>query len=275
VTEGGAADVAVTPKSESPEDGVEAVPMPELPDTPEPDSKALTVPFNPRINLFKVEPKLPPILPIRELDQAMHKTAFVDALKGEDACQVDLFTKDANKAFERVQNILREQGARVVVDAVARRRFLARAKTNYLFFAEMLTPEEVARVFAVLAAEERATESKQLEKVVVTPLSSGSHKVLAALLGLKPEQLNLKGKPAAAPDPTKPISDATADQLAKALAEKNAPPAAKSPEPILALSYNPIRPNPAFSKEIREFLAARKDRKPGTVALMLVVRNLD
>jgi hypothetical protein len=131
----------------------------------------------------------------------------------------------------------------------------------------------VEKLLEALAVEERKNESPQLEKLVAVPMSAVDQKTLAALLGIDLKLLNLKSKPAERLDPQKPLSDSTADKLAKALEKQ--PGTKPSDGMMLALSYNPVRPKPELSKEVREFLAARKDRRPGTIAVMLVIRNID
>jgi len=256
------------------EEEVASAPLPELPEAQEPDNKAaLTVPFNRTLDLFKVEmPKLPPIMAVRELDKAL-KAELRKSLTGEDAVHLDLFCKDANKGVERVLQALRGQGRRVLVEALAHQRLQAKVKTNYVIFAETLTPADVEKLLEALAVEERKNESPQLEKLVAVPMSAVDQKTLAALLGIDLKLLNLKSKPAERLDPQKPLSDSTADKLAKALEKQ--PGTKPSDGMMLALSYNPVRPKPELSKEVREFLAARKDRRPGTIAVMLVIRNID
>jgi hypothetical protein len=262
------------------EEVVASVPMSEPTESPEiPSQSALTAPFSPRLNLFKAEmPKLPPILGVRELNQSMQRSVFRDVVQAEDACHIDLFCKDANRGFERVQMALRACGKRTIVEALAQQRLQAHLKTSFVFFTESMTPDEIARLFDLLAVEENKSEARQMEKVVVTALSPSSQKTLATLLGIDPKQLNLKTKSTAAPDPQKPISDATADKVARALAEKEkaaGAPARNVDNLAIALSYNPVRPTPGLSKEVREFINQHKERRPGTVALMLVIRNLD
>jgi hypothetical protein len=258
-------------------DDFAAIPMPELPEAPELENKsALTVPFNPKLELFKVEmPKLPPIVPIREFEQAAQRTLFVDAVKAEDAVHLDLFCKDANKSFERVLAILKSQGHRTLVEALAQYRLQARAKTNYVVFADSISSDDVVRLFTAFSGEERKTDARLMEKVVVTGMSLADQKTLGALLGIDPKSFNVKPKvPTTKLDPQKPLTDNTAENLERMLAEKNGGPK-NGDRWMLALSYNPVRPNPVLSREVREYLAARKERKAGTISMMLVIRNVD
>jgi hypothetical protein len=261
------------------EEIVAAVPMQESTDPNEQaGAGVLTVPFSPSLNLFKVDmPKLPPILLLRDLDQSAQRSIMIESVKGEDACHIDLFCKDANKEFERVQAALRAQGKRTIVETLAQQRLQARMKTSFVFFAESMTADDIAKLFTALAIEERRIDAKQLDKVVLTSFSPNNQKTLATLLGVDPKQLSLKSKAATPIDPQKPISDSTADKVAKAITEKDKSGASAraGDHVVIGLSYNPIRQAPALSKEVREFLNLHKERRPGTVALMLVIRNFD
>ena len=159
------------------------------------------------------------------------------------------------------------------VEALAQLRLQQKVKTNYVFFTEVFSADEISKLFATLAREDKKAEARkdaQLEKLVVMPLSATSQRTLAQLLGADPKTFLPKAKPAAVLDPEKPLSDDTAAALAKALAEKD-----KNGPHVIALSYNPIRPNPVSSKEMREFLAARKERKRDAVPVMIVLRNME
>lgn len=273
-----APDVAEPLPSPRDDDLLAVDPPVELPETVEPQNdNRLAIPFNPKIELFTVGmPKLPPILPVRELDR-LHTAVLKESMNGQEALHLDLFTRDANKSFDLIHKVLSAQGKKTFVEALAQYRLRMKLKTNYVLYSETLSQDDVTKLFAALAVEEKKAEARkdaQLEKLVVMPLAWTSQRTMAMLLGVEPKSILPKSKPAAGLDIQKPISDSTATSLAKALAEKEK--AAKAKDSVLiGLSFNPIRPNPAFSKEVREFLATRKARRPGTLPVMIVVRNLD
>lgn len=268
--------------SASPREEIVAAPPAELPDPTEADDpKVLAVPFNPKLNFFTVDmPKLPPILAVRELDH-LHKNLLLDSIKGQESVHLDLFGKDVNKAFDRLQTALRGQGRRVLVEALAQQRLQQKLKTSYVVFTESMTADEIAKLFSAVAAEDRkAGKEAQLEKVVVLPMSPNSQKTMAALLGLDAKNLISPKAGAAGVDIQKPITDDTASALARALADKDKNGSrvanGRNSEPLaIALSFNPVRPNPALSREVREFLAARKSLKSNALPVMIVVRGLD
>ena len=45
-----------------------------------------------------------------------------------------------------------------------------------------------------------------------------------------------------------------------------------APRQVLLLAYNPSRPQPGASKEIKRFLEARPPSRPDTVKILLVIR---
>jgi hypothetical protein len=263
-------------------DAVAAAPKPDDPKVVEPGSQdVLFTPFIPKLDMFAsvTAADLPPIFTVRELDDAKAK-AFRESLNRNDALHLDLFCRDTTRAFDRLQNVLKAHGQKLIVDAVAQERFNRKLKTHYLFFTESMTVEEVTKLFDALAAEDKKAESRKdgaFDKLVVKPLSTDSQKTLSLLLGVDVSKW-LQPKKAAAPiDPGK-LSDSTAEKLAEALNRKTGPtgpggPARTSEHSMLILSINPIRPNPGSSKEVKQFLEQRRDRKSNAVPLLIILRT--
>lgn len=237
---------------------------------------ALTAPPRPAYDqLFKVDPpKLPPILTVRELDQDASRHKLMELLKKSEGVHLDLFCKDTNRACERLQAAFR--GQRLLIDAVAQERLQRKLKTHYVFYCECLTADEIYGILKALAIEEQRAEAKregQFDKLVANPLSPNSVKTLSMLLGVDPKWL--QSKPGAAKlDTSKPISDSTADSLFKSLKSGSA--SLRTDKLVLVLPYNPIRPNPLASKEVLQFLdIVQKDRRPGRIPLLLVLRTAE
>src|SRR4029079_826884 len=117
--------------------------------------------------------KLPPILPVRDLDR-LHAAWLKDSMNGQEALHLDLFSKDANKSFDLIQKVLAAQGKRTFVEALAQYRLRMKLKTNYVFYSETLTQDDVTKLLSALAVEEKKAEVRkdsQLEKLVVMPLA--------------------------------------------------------------------------------------------------------
>jgi hypothetical protein len=103
---------------------------------------------------------------------------------------------------------------------------------------------------------------------------------MSTLIGIDPTTTEPSAKDSPGADPRKPLSDTTAQQVGRSLAgQGGAPrpqagkPAAKLPERFaLVLAHNPIRSSPG-SDEIKHFLETRKPARPGTIRVLLVLRN--
>jgi len=215
---------------------------PDLPVVPEAPKPALTFPGNsPTPPLTQIPtPKLPPILAMKDLDQPAVRQKLVDALKSDPLVQIDLFCKDSARASERLQNAFK--GQKVLVDVVAQECMrLKAAKVQYIFYVENLTPEELERVLQSVAAEDRKSE-KQFDKLVLKPMPSAQ---LKPLLGVEPKWLQNKSIPAAK-------------------AYENI---------VLVLAGGKVISNPATSKEIKHFVETRRERRPGSVPVLISVRE--
>ncbi|HEV3142923.1 MAG TPA: zf-HC2 domain-containing protein [Gemmataceae bacterium] len=210
------------------------------PDEPKP---ALTGPGNSPIPpLTQVPPpKTAPILLMKDLDQPATRQKLLDALKADPLVQIDLFCKDSFKATEKLQGAFK--GQKIVVDAVAQECLkLKVAKVQFAFYVENLTPEEIERILQAVAAEERRSESRQFDKLVLKPLAATQ---LKTMLGVEPKWLQSKPVPSA-----KPYENF-----------------------VLLLASGKVVSNPATSKEIKHFVETRKDRRPGSVPVLISVRE--
>jgi hypothetical protein len=248
-----------------------------IPGAPASQATPLAGPFTPHGDPHMVEPlSVPPPLAVRDLDQPEQRRRLVDALSKDDAFQFDLFCRDSGKGLEHVLAALRSQGVHPLIDAVAQERLNRKLKTGYAVYFDSLTPEEVTKLFQSLAAEERRAEARheqQLDKLVTLKFSAESQKLLGTLLGVEPKWLREKAK--AGSDPLKPVTESTAEALARKFLEKNGPamplPRAGDHKAVV-VTYDPPRPSAAGSREVSLFLSLHKERKPGTIAVLLLLR---
>jgi len=188
-------------------------------------------------------PKLPSILAIKDLDQPAVREKLIESLKNETLVQIDLFCKDPIRAAEKMQAAFK--GQKVLVDGVAQECLkLKVAKMQFLCYTENLTADEIDRILQLLAAEERKTDAKQFDKAVVKPLVAAQ---LKPILGVEPKWL--QGRSGASVRPYENI--------------------------VLVLATGKVVSNPTTSKEVKQFVETRRDRKPGTVAVLISIRESD
>jgi hypothetical protein len=266
------------PQEKTPEPIDNAIAKKEVvgPEKPEetPTESALTAPIE-KMELFQpkiADVKLSLILKMHELDADKLRTE----VKKDKAFRLELPCTDTAKAFTRIEAAFKTQGVNLVIDQIAHNRLKqAKAKTNYVFYADDLTPEELANLIQHLSGEDTKAEAQRqgdglFEGLVVNRMSDADHKELKELLGVDPRPT---AKPAPA-DPKKPLSETTADQVAQNIAAGAGKPAAKGTDHLaLALAYNPERPRPN-SAEVKRFLESRKTRRAGTLQILLVVRGI-
>ncbi|MCS6850159.1 MAG: hypothetical protein NZ700_03195 [Gemmataceae bacterium] len=215
----------------------------------------LTTPrsVEPRPDPLQVTPPRLNILAVRELDLPEVQKQLTDDLARTDALRLELFCLDSGKAFERIQAALQGQGVRLVFDPDAQAKVRQKAKVDYVFYTEDLTATELAAVLRHLASEDKKAAARrptdgQFGKAVLNPLSDTDRRELAALLGV-------------------PVG-----QLARSSAMS---PASRKPErAMLVVSYTPSRSGAPAREVVKQFLDSRGDRRPESLQVLLVLRNL-
>jgi hypothetical protein len=216
------------------------------------------------------------LLKVRELNDEKPSRQLNEELARDSACRIELFCLENAKGFARLQAAFQRHGIRLVIDKDAQTCLTRRVKTSYVLYAEDLTASELATILQEVGREDRHAEARreaQFDRVIVNALSPADYKELSDRLGIDIKLLQAPPKM----DPRRPISDKTADEVIRVL-EGQGPqrpvpgkPAAKAPERLaLVLASNPVRPRSA-SKEIKLFVEGRKERRPGTVQLVLVL----
>jgi hypothetical protein len=175
----------------------------------------------------------------------------------------------------------------LLIDQDAQRRLNNRlARTHYVLYTENVTPVELARALEQLTPDAKKGEVKRkadgpFEHVVVNAMTAADHKELSQFLGVNPTQLQ-PGKPKSPLDVNlrKPLAEKTADQVVKSLKGEGTPrpqpgnPVVAGPERLaIVLAYNPVRPRPNLSAEVKRFLEGRKELRQGTLQTLLVLRT--
>jgi hypothetical protein len=225
---------------------------------------------------------LPVVLALRDLEGEEGRDKLLRELRKESAFRIELPCRNATRAFERVQVALRSQDVVPVVEQTAMMRLgQPQWRTNYVLFAEDLTPEELATVLRDCGRIDRdgKPSEAQLADVVVTRLSKGHRKDLSDLLGVDPVPIPPEATGPLGTDPHRPLPELTAGQVANALSGKTGqgtdsrdvtskPPRRQA----LVLAFYPVRP-PRGSPDVRHFLDGRKPGRTGTVQLLLVLRG--
>ena len=248
---------------------------PELPDRideiPPPRIKGADVlvapPLRPIPPLDKLIVRVPLLVSVSDLEREDSQQRLLEELGREPAYRIDLFAKDAGRGVELLQAAAKNTGLNLLADATALERMKRKQATSYLVYTESLSAAEIRDLFARIAADESKSPQRVFDSLHVTPALPADQVVLKELLGTDP---GLWKRPigAALPVEPKPISAGTGDQLTKSLT-------ATTNKHAVLLTFTPAasRTNPAMSKELKEFLAKRGERKASAVPILIVIRQ--
>jgi hypothetical protein len=182
-------------------------------------------------------------------------------LARHDAHYVEVLCRDGTLAFPRVEAALKANGVSLLVDASAQLHLKnAKVRSNYLFYLEDVTPEEVGRILEQLGHEDKPDPKKGPgpfavgdANLVVLRLAPEHRKKLTQFLGVDPLSTSKPGS-----DEKKDLPGSSASKLARRQA--------------LAMAYN-LMPPRSPSAEVKRFLDGRQPPRPGTLRVLLILRG--
>lgn len=205
-------------------------------------------------------------------DDADGRKKLANAVKKDELIRLDLFCQATPKALEQVVAALKARGVTAVTDAFAQERIRKNNLTELMIFTEALTPAEVAQLMTDLGADDKKSGAGQFDTLVVAPFLGEDLVKLGKLLGV-PNVTSKLPKTTDGSDIRKPLPEGTAQHVANTLSGMNrsaAPP--KAGRMAVVVAYSPVNGNPTASREIKQFLERRGERKPDAKPLMLVLK---
>jgi hypothetical protein len=208
----------------------------------------------------RVTPPALVTLPVRGLDdQALQKLRL--GLANGDAHRIDLFCRDTAKAFERLRAACTGRGVHLVMDPVAQDALKRKLQSHYVLYCDDLTADQWQQLVRTVSTADARAEQKRagdglFEQLVVMPLSASDQKELTTLLGADPTLVANRPRtgPAVGVEGVSASNQSAREKLA------------------LVVPSTPLRPVP-LSREIRQFLDGQRERAPGTIAVMLLLRS--
>jgi hypothetical protein len=204
-------------------------------------------------------------------DEQQRKKLAVE-MKKDELIRLDLFCQTTPRALDSVLNALRARGINVVTDSFVQDRLRKKSATELMIFTEALTPDEVVQLLAAIGAEDVKSRAGEFETLVAAPFLPADLTKLGQLLGV-PNVLPKPAKGKEAVDIRKPLPEGTASHVASILAKMGT--SQPKPEKIaVVVAYSPMNPQPTLSKEIKQFLDRRGERRADAKPLMLVLRTI-
>jgi len=233
----------------------------------------------------RVPDLLPVVVKLSDLDRQPARKHLIAELSKDNAFRLELPCSNGTKVFDRVQNAARALRLGFIIDKQAQERLKLKWKISYAVYLENMTPEELtAFIHQIYVTDRKSAGGKatevQLDRLVLTHMNAATRKELSALLGVDPLATTPNATGSSGADPRNDLTDATARQVGQSLAGQGGAPRPASGKPAaqpveniaLVLAYNPVRPSPG-SEEIKHFLDSRKPARPGTIRVLLVLRN--
>jgi hypothetical protein len=196
-------------------------------------------------------------------------------MKKDELIRLDLFCRSTPGALDLVLNALKARGIVVFTDAFAQEQLKKKSPPELMIFTESLTPDEVAQLLTALGTEDKKSGAGEFDTLVAAPFLPADLTQMSKLLGL-PAVTPKPAKGKTGVDIRKPLPEGTANQVAESLSKlgSGSRPPSKNEKLAVVVSYSPVNANPAASKEIKQFLDRRGDRKPDAKPLMLVLKTI-
>lgn len=234
---------------------------------------------------LKVVDTLPPTLVgLHELEEGGQQEDVRGLLQKGKGFRIEIPCKDGSQTLRMLQQVCKKQDIGLILEPFARTRLTrTQWRTSYLLYVDTLTPEEMTALLAGLGSADRAISQRrpserQTTQAVVTPLSRLDVRELVDHTGMDLTQAAAPGmRGPLGTDLKKPLSEQTAEDVARALEGKRAkeeasPDEGKEPAHLaLAMVYNLARISPPTA-EVQRFLDRQKQARPGAVRILLILR---
>ena len=255
--DGGA--VARVEPTEPKADVVVKLPPPLTPEEKELFGVGLMVESKP---LKKIDSTLPVLFDAREFDKEEPQARLKKELARDGGFRLNLFSKNAAAATEHLQSAARNSGVHVFVEGnTAKRLKESQFPLSYAVYVENLTADELAALLAELSKQVNGQSRPEalLGSAHFVPADVHEQKDLKELLGLD------WALPKAKPTDGKAVSEGTLKEVVASVKK----PGEKAAVVVTFLG----KQNAGKSAEAKQFVEKRGERKPGTVPLLIVIRQ--
>ena len=252
------AELNPTPPTPPAPDRVEEIPPPRVKGA----DVFVAPPLKPIPPLDRFIVRVPMLISLAELERDDAKQQLLDELGRDPAYRIDLFAKDTARAVESFQAAAKASNITVFTDSFVADRLKKKQATSVVVYAESLNAADIRDLLVKLSADDAKNTMRVFDSLHATAALPADQTALKEVLGTDP---GLWKRPAGEP---KPISANTSDELTKSLTAK------PGDKPAVLLTFTPAasRTAPALSKELKEFLAKRGERKASAVPILLVIR---
>ncbi|MCE9562178.1 MAG: hypothetical protein K8U57_09005 [Planctomycetes bacterium] len=231
----------------------------------------------PETHFETVEVRIPFLKLVADFDREDTREQLAKELNQPTSYRIDLFTRNPVRAVELFREASKAAGVNLLIDANTLTQLQKRTANASVIYTESLTAEEIAALIGKLNAEDAKVSPHVFDMLHALPASPHDASDLKGIFGIDPglfkrpaDKVNEKSE--RTPDPSKPLSAGTADQIVKSVLSGPTKPGEK---PAVLLMWNVAQGRPipqANSAELKQFLAKRGDRKANAVPVIIVIR---
>jgi hypothetical protein len=230
--------------------------------------------------LERVELALPKVHVLHGLNLPAQDKALREQLGKAGAFRVELPARDATRGLERLRVALAGLKTNLVFDANALARSRKPAwRTDFAVYLEDVSPDALAEALRRVGQADRAAALKKASEMylegplVVRELTRWDQRDLKELFGVN-LRVSRPGPKAPSVDIRKPLDEVTGKQVTDALEGRGVPrpgsKAASSGRGIVLM----LGSKAGKSAELKKFLETRGPARPGTIQVLLVLRNV-
>jgi hypothetical protein len=209
--------------------------------------------------------KAPLRVTFKELAEQGKQELLAHRLQAEPAIHLDITVRNNATAVGDVRQALEAQGIKTIVDTAARVNLDkgAQRKVTYFIYAENVEAKELETMLKNLGggSKKQPAQSSNFESVVVTAISPEDRHDLSALFGAKPADFATSTEQ----------GDPFGNTIIAAPKDKKGvtPPRQAERFAMILASADGASP----SDEAKAFIAGRVEQRPGTMRVLLVIRQ--
>lgn len=230
--------------------------------------------------LERVELALPRLHVLHGLSVPAQNQALRDQLGKGNAFRVELPARDATRALERLRTALATLKTPLLLDANVQARLKKPSfRSDFAVYLEDISPDALTEVLRLVGQADRAAAEKKANEMylegplVVKEMTAWDRRDLKDLLGIDP-LLDRPQSKAQAIDIRKPLNEMTDKQVNEALEGRGVPrPGSKVLTPGRGLIQAVGVPR-GKSPELKKFLDSCGPAVPGTIQVLIVLRNV-
>jgi hypothetical protein len=229
--------------------------------------------------LERVEFALPRVHIFHGLDKLDQGKALREQLGLGSGYRVEIPARDAGRGLERLRVALSGKRATLTYTAETQSRLKKGPRSDYAVFLENIAPQDLASALQTAGTEDRnAAQKRSMDlyfdgKLVVREFGRVDRRELKDLLGLDPLGTRPSPPPPAGVDIRRPIEESTGAAVAGMLEGRGVPrprEGARGPSVGIVLPLHPRMK----SAEVKKFLETRPPMRPGTLQVLIVLRNV-